>query len=502
MKTIGDLLGHTVPAATAIYLKLATDDLRDVCLDVPTAREDMTMRTWPDRDETLIRQYVQTLPLRSPSSQAAARSRLRRFQQFVSTHAPYDPLSHATLQAWLRDLWTRVSPRSVIESARRVDGFLDWLVRDGLLPETPWTSLRTTYGQRIAPIVRALLEPNPREALDTLRPLPRFGSHLGPAMRQHLAHRRSLGFRYEREQERLLHFDRYLQRRPGADQLPVHVLVREYAACAPTPEARLERVAERPHPGSGDATARSHRDPSPVWTASSCREALRQRRQPYIYTVEEVQRLLAAALAYPSPRVPLRPHTLYTSVMLAYCTGLRLGELVRLTLGNLDLTEGTLTVRNTKFFKSRLLPLRPSLLAVLQDYLHARAQHHASEAPTAALFWNVHTGQGYQMVTLGHLLADVIRRAALKPETGRLGPRFHDLRHTFVVHRMLAWYRAGINPQSRLHYLATYLGHKDIYATLVYLTITQELLQEANTRFHAFGAQVLHPTRGDIVCHP
>jgi integrase len=232
------------------------------------------------------------------------------------------------------------------------------------------------------------------------------------------------------------------------------------------------------------------------------REALRQRRQPYIYTAEEVQRLLAAALAYPSPRVPLRPHTLYISVMLAYCTGLRLGELLRLTLGDLDLNEATLTVRDTKYFKSRQLPLRPSLLTVLRDYLHARAQSNAIEAPTAALLWNEHKGRGYQVVTLGHLLADVIRQVDLKPETGRLGPRFHDLRHTFVVHRMLAWYRAGINPQSRLHYLATYLGHKDIYSTLVYLTITQELLQEANTRFRAFGAQVLHPTRGDIVCHP
>src|SRR5262249_49553111 len=141
------------------------------------------------------------------------------------------------------------------------------------------------------------------------------------------------------------------------------------------------------------------------------REALRQRRQPYIYTVEEVQRLLVAARAYPSPHVPLRPHTLSTSVLLAYCTGLRLGELVRLTPGDLRLHAATLTVRNTKYFKSRQLPLRPSLLAVLRDYLQARARRTASEAPTAALLWNEHKGQGYQVVTLGHLLADVIRQA-------------------------------------------------------------------------------------------
>jgi len=459
------------------------------------------MMAWPTDNDMLIRHYVRTCPIRTRSTQVVARATLWRFQQFVRTSRPNAPLSQATLTAWLHHVTTQVSHRSVIDQARRVDGFLDWLVAQALLATNPWAELRHQYGHQMAPIVRALLTPNPTEALDALRPLPRFGSHLGPAMRQHLTHRRSLGFRYEREQARLLNFDRYLQRRPEADRLPVHVLVREYAEGATTPEARLERWQS----GRTLAQGMQRHDPTvtpPPLDRFIMREAVRQRRPPYIYTVDEVQRLLAAALTCPSPRVPLRPHTLSTIVTLAYCTGLRLGELVRLTLGDLDLNEATLTIKNTKFFKSRQLPLRPSLIAVLRDYLHVRAQSTALEAPTAALFWNAHKGQGYQLVTIGHLLADVIRRAGLKPETGRLGPRFHDLRHTFVVHRMLAWYRAGINPQTRLHYLATYLGHKDIYSTLVYLTITQDLLQEANTRFHTFGAQVLHPRRGDSLCHP
>src|SRR5438128_6525438 len=135
-------------------------------------------------------------------------------------------------------------------------------------------------------------------------------------MRQHLAHRHALGCRYEREQWRLLSFDRYLQTRPGADQLPVQVLVREYAEQATTPEARLERWQS----GRTLAQGMQRHDPTvtpPPLDRFISREALRQRRQPYIYTVEEVQRLLAAALAYPSPHVPLRPHTLSTSVLLA-----------------------------------------------------------------------------------------------------------------------------------------------------------------------------------------
>lgn len=90
------------------------------------------------------------------------------------------------------------------------------------------------------------------------------------------------------------------------------------------------------------------------------------------------------------------------------------------------------------------------------------------------------------------LLVKVMRTAGLKPGSGRVGPRIHDLRHSFVANRMLTWYREGINPQQRLPYLATYLGHKDIHSTLVYLTVTQELLQQASERFRDFGAHALH----------
>jgi integrase/recombinase XerD len=445
------------------------------------------MTTWPTDDDLLIRRYVQTRPLRNQTTPAVARSILRRFQRFVQTHAP---LSQATLAAWVRDGAERASLRHVIASTRRVDGFLTWLVAQGVLATHPWATLRHTYGGRMAPIVRALLAPNPPAALDALRPLPHFGSHLGPAMRQHLAHRQSLGFRYEREQARLRQFDRYLQTWPDADQLPVEVLVREYAEQAPTPEARLERWQS----GRTLAQGLQRHDPTvspPPLDRLIVREAVCHRRHPYIYTLDEVQRLLTAARSYPSPRVPLRPLTLSTSVLLAYCTGLRLGELVRLTVGDLDPEEVTLTIGETKFFKTRRLPLQPSVMTMLQEYLHARARAEAPIEHSAPLLWNDHKGQGYQVVTLGHLLIEVIRRAGLKPAASRVGPRFHDLRHTFVVHRMLAWYRAGINPQERLPYLATYLGHKDVYSTLVYLTITQDLLQEANVRFHTVGAPAL-----------
>jgi integrase len=180
-------------------------------------------------------------------------------------------------------------------------------------------------------------------------------------------------------------------------------------------------------------------------------------------------------------------------VVLAYCAGLRHGELVGLTVGDVDMEGQSIEIRGTKFFKSRRLPLTDSVMAALQEYLNARQQAGAPIEAHAHLFWHPQRTGPYSYDTVGKLLTRVLRRAGLKPEKGRVGPRIHDLRHAFVVNRMLAWYREGINPQSRFPYLATYLGHHDINSTLVYLTITQELLQHANDRFHAYGAQSLGP---------
>jgi integrase len=94
-------------------------------------------------------------------------------------------------------------------------------------------------------------------------------------------------------------------------------------------------------------------------------------------------------------------------------------------------------------------------------------------------------------VTANALMVKVIRRAGLKPAQGVVGPRVHDLRHSMVHSRMLTWYQQGINPESRLPYLATYLGHSEISSTLVYLTITPQLLQLASERFRDHSAHIV-----------
>ena len=134
----------------------------------------------------------------------------------------------------------------------------------------------------------------------------------------------------------------------------------------------------------------------------------------------------------PAVRAPLRPLTLYTMLVVAYCAGLRLGEIVGLELRDIDLQAGTIDVRDTKFFKSRRLPLSPSAMTALRNYLFARRKAGASQETQAPLF--VHEKGGYSQITAGALLKNVIRRAGLNTGRGRGGPRIHDIRHTFVVH--------------------------------------------------------------------
>jgi integrase/recombinase XerD len=226
----------------------------------------------------------------------------------------------------------------------------------------------------------------------------------------------------------------------------------------------------------------------------------RRQRQPHIYSEAEICSLLAVARSFPAPDTPIRPVMLYTIVVLAYCVGLRIGEIVRLTIGDVNLDAQTIEIRETKFFKSRRLPFTRSVTTALRDYLEARIRDGAPTDASAPLFWCRSKRRAYRYVTICALLRQVIRKAGLKPLPGRIGPRIHDLRHSFVVARLLAWYREGVNAQARLPYLATYLGHKDIHSTLVYITITDELVLQATERFRSHGAHLLLSTIGGNAC--
>jgi integrase len=362
------------------------------------------------------------------------------------------------------------------------------------LASNPLQELRSEYGQRTTtPIIRALLNSDSAAALEQLRPLPPFGSFLGSRMREHVTLMRSMGQRYDVYANRLRRFDRFLQGRPDLVAEPLPVLIEAWRQAGDGLQHKLESQQ------CGRILSKAWRRVDPTVAVMPTDPHLERRvrehhRRPYIYTEEEVRRLLATARSFPSPLAPLRPLSLYTMLVLAYCAGLRLSEIVHLDVGDVNIDEATIEIRCTKFFKSRRLPLAPSVMDALKCYLDARRAAGAPLIPSAGLFWHQQAAGRYSTVMAGKLLVRVLRRAGLKTGPGKVGPRIHDLRHAFVVNRMLTWYRSGINPQSKLPYLATYLGHKDINSTLIYLTITQELMQHASERFRVRGVAVLGST--------
>jgi integrase/recombinase XerD len=213
---------------------------------------------------------------------------------------------------------------------------------------------------------------------------------------------------------------------------------------------------------------------------------------PYIYSHAELVRLLQAApVACQNPLALLDEDTLRTLLLLLYGAGLRSGEAIRLDVDDADLHQAVLTIRQTKFFKTRLVPLGKDLTRVLIDYRRRCERQRATGADSP--FFRMRNGERIRKLTIGRTFRLLRTIAKVSRQGGaRRQPRLHDLRHTAAVHRLIAWYRRGADLQYLLPRLATYLGHKDLSGTQHYLTLTPPLLLEASKRFERYVGGCRH----------
>lgn len=213
------------------------------------------------------------------------------------------------------------------------------------------------------------------------------------------------------------------------------------------------------------------------------------RAPPYIYSRDELRRLFDPATVEISRRgaVQLDAVTFRTLLVLLYGAGLRFSEATRLALADVDLPEAVLTIRGTKFYKSRLVPVGPQLAKVLNAHVALRRRGDLAEGQDSFLLAN-QDGTPLASSTV-QAAFDALRRIAGVHGTagGRQIPRLHDLRHSFAVHNLTAWYRQGADVQRLLPVLSTYLGHADLEGTKVYLSMTPELLQQASLRFARYA---------------
>ncbi len=210
---------------------------------------------------------------------------------------------------------------------------------------------------------------------------------------------------------------------------------------------------------------------------------------PHIYSRDQLQRLFDPDHidnALQGSR-QLAPATFRTLLLMLYGAGLRFGEATALTLSDVDTAEAILTIRDTKFHKSRLVPVGSQLAVILDAHLSVRPVERIAESTTSFLLAN-RDGTRLSSSTVQTAFDRLRRVADVHGRTGgRENPRLHDLRHSFAVHRLMAWYRQGADVQRLLPALSTYLGHSDLEGTKVYLTMTPDLLAQASLRFARYA---------------
>lgn len=308
-----------------------------------------------------------------------------------------------------------------------------------------------------------------------------FQSVLGPEIAAFVTYKRALGRKYGTEEHDLRLLDRFL------------IGERVESAEAITP-ATIERfLASRPRRASRgfnnllgvvrllfDWIVQQGRLPcSPVETR---RRRVTATLLPCLFDAQQIRTLLDAAAALRDTcNARLRGPTYSTIFMLLSGLGLRVGEVTRLRMADYDRDRRMLTIRATKFGKSRLVPFGPQLDARLRSYLQLAA---SCRGPgQEALLFSFSDGRPINRHSIDRVFQSLVADIAIEVPAGTRPPCPHGLRHSFAVGALLRWYRQGLDPSRRLLHLSTFLGHVRPESTAVYLTITDDLLREASMRF-------------------
>jgi site-specific recombinase XerD len=295
------------------------------------------------------------------------------------------------------------------------------------------------------------------------------------AVQEYLSMRRSLGFKLREDGARLADFVTFMEQCKAS--YITHELALSWAQAPPALPSEwarrlgFVRVFARYRSASD---ARTQIPPNGLLPYKSTRP------RPYIYSDDEVQALLSAALKMRC-RTTLRPRTYYCRFGLLSVSGLRLGEALNLELQDVDLQAAVLTIRSGKFGKSRLVPLHGSTCEVLADYITRRNRFAAGRSITSYLLVSSRGRRLDDRVV--HETFDVLaRQIGLRHPSNSPNPRLHDFRHRFALLTLLNWYRGGEDAERLLPVLCTYLGHVNVSDTYWYLQSWPELMREAMTR--------------------
>lgn len=291
---------------------------------------------------------------------------------------------------------------------------------------------------------------------------------LRKTLEDYLALRRALGYKLLLDGALLRRFVDFLEQE-GASHVTIALAVRW---AQQPPDIQPSQAAHRLTFVRGFARHLSAIDPRTEVPPVGLLPRQFQRLTPYIYSDDEIHRLLEAAQELPSS-AGLRPWTYSTFLGLLTVTGLRLGEAIRLQRDDVDVLQGVLRIRQTKFGKDRFVPLHPSTVQALLRY--ARQRNDSFPLPAYPHFFLSDRGKPLLDRVVHSTFVKLSQHIGLR-EPARRGPRLHDFRHSFAVRVLLDWYRSGVDVERRLPVLSTYLGHGHVTDTYWYLSAVPELL--------------------------
>ena len=299
---------------------------------------------------------------------------------------------------------------------------------------------------------------------------------LRQAVQEYLNMRRSLGYKLRDAGKRLLDFVTFMERHRAS--YITHSLALTWAK--QPPHVQPSEWTQRLSYVRGFARHRIATDPRTQIPPAGLLPYRPKRARPYFYSDREIEALLSAALALPADG-GLRPWTYHCLFGLLSVSGLRVGEAQRLDLRDVDLQAGVLTIRGTKFGKSRLVPLHVSTCRVLADYI-ARRKRLWGERPVSTYLFVSNWGNRLDGGQIRRTFYRLSRQIGLRGASDSRGPRLHDMRHGFASKALLSWYRDGDDAERRLPILSAYLGHVNWGDTYWYLSATPDLMHEAMAR--------------------
>jgi integrase/recombinase XerD len=445
--------------------------------------------------QAALKAYLERFDKHKPGSRNAFIYQILDGLEFLQQKHGHPPgrllLSKALLMEWIKHRAQTRTFYTAASSVRELYDFMQYLYERKIIAVNPMELILREFGKRKwSGIVRAFQGGAPEAMLERLRVEPGFTGSFGENADTFVRLHRSAGRPFIFNRYALIAFNRFI-RMAGSDDIKSVTpdIVKQWiAALTCSAGMRRKRLLILRQFFEHLCNLRVIKVSPVPWSLIDSYGRVARTFLPYIFTEAQMQALLAAALRLPRIRpFPLCPDVMHMAIATLYTLGLRISEALNLRLADIDDEQQTLFIRQAKFYKERYVPYGPRFAEQLRSYLEARRVEGVSTAGESPLFvrWS---DQPLTAGTFRRHYVEAMRDAGIIRGEGPK-PRIHDLRHAFAVHRLLRWYREGVDVQKRLVLLSTFMGHVSIYSTQVYLTITGNLLGEANKRFlNAFGS--------------